>query len=470
MSRVSAGIAIALAVGVGVALGLVAHDTGWVARPGGPASGVTPSFADIVERTNPAVVQVAALDPPVIEGEEDDEGDEAGGAATPNRRGDGAGFVIDPEGFILTNEHLVGGSSRVRVRLSDGREYRATAVGGDTRTDLFLLKIDARGLPAVTLGDSDRLRVGDWVVAIGNPLSFDHTVTVGVVSSKGRKIFDASFDAYIQTDAAINPGNSGGPLLNAAGEVVGISAAVSREGQGIGFAIPINVAKDVVAELRKHGRVSRGYLGVQLENLDRDLAGLLAVPDAQGALVLEVLPGGAGALAGLKRYDVVRQVARRAIVDSDAFIRQVSATAPGTEIELEIWRDGRSLTTRARLGERDEDAAQSQTARPAAKQVLAFDTLGLAVSEATATAGAQATGATGVVVEDVRSLAPGADALEKGDVVVELNRHPTPDLAAYRRVVESLPEGAAAWLYVRRPAGNTSFLAKLARERAAETK
>jgi serine protease Do len=462
MSRVSAGIAITLAAAVGIALGFVARDARWIARPGGATNGPTPSFADIVERTNPAVVQVAALDPPIIEGEEDDEGDEAGGTVTPNRRGDGAGFVIDPAGFILTNEHLVGGSSRVRVRLSDGREYRATAVGGDARTDLFLLKIDANSLPAVTLGDSDRMRVGDWVVAIGNPLSFDHTVTVGVVSSKGRKIFDASFDAYIQTDAAINPGNSGGPLLNSAGEVVGISAAVSREGQGIGFAIPINVAKDIVAQLRKHGRVSRGYLGVQLENLDRDLSGLLAVPDAQGALVLEVLPGGAGALAGLKRYDVVRRVARRTIADSDTFIRQVSATAPGTEIELEIWRDGASRTVRARLGERDEDAAQNQRIRPALRQVLEFDNLGLAVSEAA--------DSHGVIVEDVRSLAPGADAIEKGDVVVEVNRRPTPDLATYRRVVESLPEGAAAWLYVRRPASNTSFLAKLARERPTETK
>jgi serine protease Do len=174
-------------------------------------------------------------------------------------------------------------------------------VGRDALTDLALLKIEADRLASVTLGDSDRLRVGDWVVAIGNPLSFEHTVTVGVVSSKGRKIFDASFDAYIQTDAAINPGNSGGPLLNSSGEVVGINAAVSREGQGIGFAIPINVAKDVMAQLRQRGRVSRGYLGVQLENLDHDLASLLAVPNDRGVMVLELVPGAAAESAGLKR-------------------------------------------------------------------------------------------------------------------------------------------------------------------------
>jgi len=464
MSRSAAGLAIALAVGLGIALGSLVRDAPRTARgAAGSTGGVAPSFADIVARMNPAVVQVAALDPPVIEGEEADEGDEASESALPSRRGDGAGFVIDPTGLVVTNEHLVGGSSRVRVRLSDGREFRATPVGRDARTDLALLKIEAGRLPAVTLGDSDRLRVGDWVVAIGNPLSFEHTVTVGVVSSKGRKIFDASFDAYIQTDAAINPGNSGGPLLNSAGEVVGINAAVSREGQGIGFAIPINVAKDVVAQLRQRGRVSRGYLGVQLENLDSDLARLLRVPRTQGVVVLEVVPGAAGDLAGLKRYDALCRVGGRVVADSDAFTRLVSATVPGAEIEMEVWRDGQRQTIRARLGERDGDAAPRPQPTPTLKQGVVLDALGLGVSEAPA-------GSAGVVIEDVRSLAPGADALEKGDVVVEVNRHLTPDLATYTRVVEGLPEGGVAWLYVRRPSSKASFLAKLVREGATQTR
>ena len=192
---------------------------------------------------NPAVVHIAVLDGPgaTVHEDEDDALD------TPDlgvpERGEGSGFIVDPDGYILTNHHLAPGPGRIRVRLADKRELSARFVGSDPSTDLALLKVDAHGLPAVPLGDSDALRVGDWVCAIGNPLHFEHSVTVGVVSSKGRKIFDLSFDAYIQTDAAINPGNSGGPLINGEGEAVGINSAVSSEGQGIGFAVPINTAE-----------------------------------------------------------------------------------------------------------------------------------------------------------------------------------------------------------------------------------
>ncbi len=207
---------------------------------------------------NPAVVHVD-----VIEDAREDphEGILDAPALDLPRRGEGSGFVVDPDGYILTNHHLVPGPGRIRVRFADKRELPARRVGSDPNTDLALLKVEARGLPTVRLGDSDRLRIGDWVCAIGNPLEFDHTVTVGVVSSKGRKIFNQSFDAYIQTDAAINPGNSGGPLVNLEGEAVGINAAVSSEAEGIGFAVPVNVARAVLAQLRDHGRVQRGYLG-----------------------------------------------------------------------------------------------------------------------------------------------------------------------------------------------------------------
>ena len=172
------------------------------------------------------------------------------------RRGEGSGFVVDPDGYILTNHHLVPGPGRIRVRFADRRELPARRVGSDPNTDLALIKVEAKGLPSLRMGDSDHLRVGDWVCAIGNPLEFDHTVTVGVVSSKGRKIWNQSFDSYIQTDAAINPGNSGGPLVNVEGEAVGINAAVSSEAQGIGFAVPINVARAVLGQLRDHGHVA----------------------------------------------------------------------------------------------------------------------------------------------------------------------------------------------------------------------
>ena len=215
-------------------------------RPAAPGAVTAPgraSFADVVPRVNPAVVNItvieaAAEEPPKAGPDE---------ASPPGlRRGEGSGFIVDAEGYILTNHHVVASPEKIRVRLADKRELPAVLVGSDPSTDLALLKVNARGLPVVPLGDSDNLRVGEWVSAIGNPYRFDHSVTVGVVSSKGRKIYDASFDAYIQTDAAINPGNSGGPLINAAGEAVGINSAVSVQGQGIGFAIPINVAREIL--------------------------------------------------------------------------------------------------------------------------------------------------------------------------------------------------------------------------------
>ena len=260
------------------------------------------SFAPVVERLNPAVVHVD-----VIDGEEP--GSHAGAAKVPPaqapQRGEGAGFVIDSGGKIVTNHHLVAHARRILVRFADGQEAQAHLVGSDPSTDVALLRIERRGLPTVPLGDSDQLKIGDWVCAIGNPLSFDNSVTVGVVSSKGRKIFNASFDAYIQTDAAINPGNSGGPLINVLGEAVGISSAVSSEGQGIGFAIPINLAREVVEEIERHGRVSRGYLGVQVHDLVPGLGRLLGQTGLEGAVVVDVIPGKAGAVAGLERYDVV---------------------------------------------------------------------------------------------------------------------------------------------------------------------
>src|SRR5262249_42391033 len=200
----------------------------------------------------------------------------------------------------------------------------------------------ATGLPAVKMGDSDQLRVGEWVCAIGNPYRFEHSVTVGVVSSKGRKIYNLSFDAYIQTDAAINPGNSGGPLINAAGDAVGINSAMSVQGQGIGFAVPINIAKDILGPLRTQGHVSRGYLGIQLQDLDPDLRPLVGRVD-HGALVLDVLPGEAGESAGLKRYDVITDIAGQRVDDSDALVRLISARSPGSTVALSVLRDGRPL-------------------------------------------------------------------------------------------------------------------------------
>jgi serine protease Do len=307
------------------------------------------------------------------------------------------------------------------------------------------------------------------VCAIGNPLEFDHTVTVGVVSSKGRKIFNQSFDAYIQTDAAINPGNSGGPLVNLEGEAVGISAAVSSEAEGIGFAVPVNVARAVLAQLRDQGRVRRGYLGIQLHELDPDLARMIGLGEPRGALVVDVVEGEPAAMAGLRRWDVITAVSGESIEDGDTLVRKISELRPGTEVKLGLVRDGRLVTVAARLGERgSDDEAPPSGARPAASPSRKGDALGLSVATLPAATRAELRmprERLGVVIQDVLGADPGADLLEEGDLVVEVNRRATPDLAAYRRVVGSLTPGQPAWLYVFRPRQRTAFLTRIEVER-----
>jgi serine protease Do len=371
---------------------------------------------------------------------------------------------VDSAGYILTNHHVVAQPDRIRVRLADKRELPATLVGSDPSTDIALLKVSANNLPALPLGDSDRLRVGEWVCAIGNPYRFDHSVTVGVVSSKGRKIYDPSFDAYIQTDAAINPGNSGGPLVNAAGEAIGISSAVSLQGQGIGFAVPSNVAKDVLQQLKTRGHVSRGYLGIQLQELDADLARLLGVTGTSGAMILDVVEGNAGEAAGLKRYDVVTAVSGTAIQDGDHLVRVIAGQPPGSEVALSVVRDRRPITLTARLAERGSLGERPPISEPARVDAAGDgDRLGLVVSEVTPEMRDDLRlpdDRRGVAVNSVVGLA-GLEQLVHGDLVLEVNRQPTPDLPSYRRAIASLKSGDVAWLFVQRPRPAGTFLARI---------
>ena len=458
MSRVVVGLAFAFALSVGALLGLLAGGGGQVVAPPPPAptrSTFPPQFADIFDRVNPAVVHIAVLDGVSVSPHEDVE--DAPDLEVPER-GEGSGFIIDPDGFILTNHHLVPGPGRIRVRLTDRRELAASFVGADPSTDLALLKVEAQGLPAVPLGDSDTLRVGDWVCAIGNPMHFEHTVTVGVVSSKGRKIFDPSFDSYIQTDAAINPGNSGGPLINSSGEAIGISSAVSSEGQGIGFAVPINIAREILPQLKTRGRVSRGYLGIHLQELDPELRRLFAIGDAQGAMVLDVVAGGAGEVAGLRRYDVITSVSEHAVADGDQLIRSISGLAPGSTVVLKVVRDGKPISLPARLSEREEPAPGQPPKSPVEPAAVRGDALGLVVTELPARTRAELAvppDKAGVVVKEVVGLDPGADPIEHGDLVVEVNRRATPSLPAYEKALSALKPGEGAWvlLYRPRPAG-----------------
>src|SRR5688572_18391377 len=265
-------------------------------------------FADVVERLNPAVVNIDATtigrDPrsrrnravPESPGQLDGPNDLGPRfQLDAPRRGEGSGFIIDADGSILTNNHVIERAERITVKLADGRTMRARVVGSDPDTDIALIKVDGqRGLPVAPLGDSSTLRMGEWVVAIGDPLGYEHSVTVGVVSYIGRKLFDASLDSYIQTDAAINFGNSGGPLINTRGQVIGINAAISARGSSIGFAVPINIATAIIPQLRARGRVSRGYIGVALRNLDADLQRSHKLSVRRGALVQDVTPGSPG--------------------------------------------------------------------------------------------------------------------------------------------------------------------------------
>jgi serine protease Do len=464
MTRAASVLGLALAAFLAASLGYLAGGGGRLAAPAAPPGfgGAPPSFAEVVARVNPAVVHVDVIE----DGRENPhEGIMDAPALDLPRRGEGSGFVIDPDGYILTNHHLVPGPGRIRVRFADKRELPARRVGSDPNTDLALIRVEARGLPSVRLGDSDHLRVGDWVCAIGNPLEFDHTVTVGVVSSKGRKIWNQSFDAYIQTDAAINPGNSGGPLVNAEGEAVGINAAVSSDAQGIGFAVPINLARAVLGQLRDHGRVQRGYLGIELHELDPDLARMVGLREARGALVVDVVEDEPAARAGLRRWDVITAVSGEAIEDGDALVRTISGLPPGTEVKLGVFRDGRPLTLAARLEERGaDDEGAPPEAKPAASPTKKGDALGLAVAGLPAARRAELRvprDRAGVVIQEILGADPGTDALEEGDLVVEVNRKPTPDVASYRRVVGAFRPGEPAWLYVFRPRERRVFLTRI---------
>jgi serine protease Do len=294
-------------------------------------------------------------------------------------------------------------------------------------------------------------------------------VTVGVVSSKGRKIFNASFDDYIQTDAAINPGNSGGPLINATGEAVGISSAMSSEGQGIGFAIPINLARDVLQQLRAKGRVSRGYLGIELHEPDPDFLKLVGLQEAGGAVVLDVEKDGPGEQAGLRRYDVIKSVSGHPVKDSDDLVRRIATAAPGSAITLSVFRDGKLVALHAELRDRPPDSVPSPSPKPPDHVAQRGDALGLVVTELgdKAKAALELRGKSGVVIKDIIGADPGTDDLDPGDLVVEINRQPTPDLGSYRRALAKMAPGQSAWLFVYRPRSNpaVSFLTKIEVER-----
>ena len=437
------------------------------ARPA--AAGVTltaPSFADVAERLNPTVVNIDATSrgdarprrrpSPFPDGPDLFERPQPRDPDGP-RRGAGTGFLIDADGFVLTNHHVIEGADRIVVRLDDGRQLRAEPVGSDPDTDIALIRLQAPGpFPYATLGDSDRLRVGEWVVAIGNPLAYEHTVTVGVVSFIGRKLFDRSLDRYIQTDAAINFGNSGGPLINTRGEVIGINAAISSRAANIGFAVPSNQASAILPQLRARGRVSRGYIGVTLRDVDRDLQQSLGLASSEGALVQDVTAGSPGARAGLRAYDVIISVDGLAIGTNDALIRLIATREPGSIATLQVVRDRRRLRVPIKLAERPqrERRPPDSGSRPLPSSDRG-SAIGVSVRDLDADAMSRyrlPEGLRGVIVSGVEPMSPAFDAqIERGHVLLEINRQPVESVEEYRQLTAGARAGDVLTMYLYKP-------------------
>ena len=339
-------------------------------------------------------------------------------------RGEGSGFIIDPNGIVLTNAHVVKGATDVTVKLTDRREFRAKVLGADPKTDVAVLKIDASNLPTVQLGSSDDLKVGDWVLAIGSPFGFENSVTVGVVSAKGRSLPDDSYVPFIQTDAAINPGNSGGPLFNARGEVVGINSQIySRSGgfQGLSFSIPIEVATRVEQQIVATGRVEHARLGVAVQEVNQTFADSFQLPRPAGALVAHVDAGGPADQAGLKVGDVILKINGRPIVASGDLPAFVGQQAPGDKVQMEVWRQGRAETLAATLGNADDKAAKVARGDDAVgKGQLGLTLRPLQPDEARA-AGVE--NGQGLLIEDARGPAAMAG-VQGGDVLLAINGMP----------------------------------------------
>jgi serine protease Do len=430
-----------------------------------------PDFISLAKRLGPSVVNVSTSQTAGLAQNRPGPGNDQMeqfferffGAPAPRgpqrRSGQGSGFIIDANGTILTNYHVVDGADKISVTLSDGKNYDAKVIGKDQKSDIAVIKIEAaRNLPAANLGDSDRLEVGEWVMAIGNPFGLDHTVTSGIVSAKGRNIGAGPYDNFIQTDASINPGNSGGPLINLRGEVVGINTAIfSQSGGniGIGFAIPANSVKELLPQLRDKGKVVRGFIGTSIQKVTPEIAESLNLKQARGALVSDLVKGGPAEQAGLKHGDIIVEFDRKEIKDSSDLPIQVARVPPGTAVQVKILRDGKETTLPLTVGEMkdSEIVAATQegefglTVQPVTAQLA--ENLGLERAE-------------GLVITAVkRGSAAEQAGLRTGDVITEINRQPIKDLADYNRELKRSEKAKSLLLLVRR--GQSSLFLALKR-------
>jgi serine protease Do len=361
----------------------------------------------------------------------------------------GSGFVISEDGYILTNDHVVDGADEITVKLSDGREYSGEVRGLDPKLDLALIKIEAgEDLPVARLGESDGIKVGEWVMAIGNPFGLEQTVTVGIVSAKGRVIGAGPYDDFIQTDASINPGNSGGPLFNMEGEVVGINTAIIAGGQGIGFAIPVNMAKQIIPQLRDDGHVTRGWLGVTVQALSKELAESFGLENTHGALVNEVIKESPAADAGLQRGDIILTFDGQKIKELNDLPQLVAATAVDKTVKVEILRDDKKREVKVKIGKLEEGQAKF-----ASESKEEAGVLGLAAADVTPELAARYSleGEEGILITKIDPEGPSAQAnLRVGDLIVEADGKEVGSVKIFKEVVGKLPAGKVLRLLVQR--------------------
>ncbi len=413
--------------------------------------GFPQSFADLVQKVKPAVVNISTTTTVKIPGGPfrhffgPEEGGGPFGDFFQRFFGDvpdqalrqqslGSGFIIDKDGHIITNNHVVNGADEIKVKLADGREYKAKVIGRDQKTDLALIKISSlfKDLPALSLGDSDKIRVGDWVLAIGNPFGLEETVTQGIISATGRVIGSGPYDNFLQTDAPINPGNSGGPLINLSGEVIGINSAIIQSGQGIGFAIPSNMARKIVPQLKEKGKVTRGWIGISVQTVTPEIAQALGLKEAQGSLVGEVVPGGPADAAGIKRGDVIVSFDGKEIKKIGDLPMLVAETPADKNVSVKVIRDSKELTLTVRVAEMPAGKI------PSAGQMTP-EGLGLTVRDITPQIMKELRlrDKNGVVIVDVQPGSPADDAgIQVGDVIREVNRVQVKDLHDYNSEIQ----------------------------------
>lgn len=438
------------------------------------ADGTRTSYADIVDRVAPAVVKVTSEHKAKPQQQNPLEDFFRGvpqsprGNQSPVERGLGSGVIVSEDGTILTNNHVIEGATKIKIELNDKRVFDAKVIGTDQPTDLAVLRIETKALPYLTLGDSDKVRVGDIILAIGNPLGIGQTVTAGIISAKGRRtgLSDGSFEDFLQIDAPINRGNSGGALVALNGELVGINSQIlspSGGNIGIGFSIPSNMAKSVMEQLLKDGKVKRGRLGVGIQTITEDLAKTLDLKENKGVIVGSITPGSAAEKAGVKRGDVITAINGEKIEDGNALRNKVAATAPGTEITLTILRDGKEQELKATLDEFQPEKAQNQTdeeGNSAPGKSTQEGKLGLDLQPLTPELAKRLelpADTKGLVVTDIDPEGPAAaEGIVKGDVILEINRQEVGTFAEAQAALEKALERPSLLLIARR--GQTVYV------------